>query len=165
MLNKTMTGDKIVAEVIDLKSMPAEVKLILLLREEVLPARILHEFAIWCAETALTKANITNKVCWNALRIKRLWLDDKATDEELSIAKRDVSKIARSAPMIATINVVWYAIGAIAEYAARQAAWAGTSDDVMANYVARAAVKEKQLAKLKEMLMLMDNIKEKEKNE
>ena len=64
-----------IGEIIDLRAVPAEDKLWLLLREECVPARILHEFALWCAETALTKAEVTDERSWNALKVKRLWLD------------------------------------------------------------------------------------------
>jgi hypothetical protein len=120
-----------VGEIIDLRFVPVADKLWLLLREEIIPARTLHEFALWCAETVLTKANVTDERSWNALKVKRLWLDGKATDKELAAARA----------------VAWAAAWAAASDAARAAAMDA------AKYAARHdAVRDAQLAKLKEML-------------
>jgi len=48
--------------------------------------RMLHLFAIECAERALKGANVTDERCWNALKVKRDWLDGTATDAELDAA-------------------------------------------------------------------------------
>ena len=49
--------------------------------------RILHEFAIWCAECALRRVARTggrvDPRSRQALRVKRRWLQGKATDEQL----------------------------------------------------------------------------------
>ena len=181
MLNKTITIDQVmswepcydrekvlrlsrgkteltVGEIIDLRFVPAKDKLWLLLREEIIPARTLHEFALWCAETALTKANVTDERSWNALNVKRLWLDGKATTEELDAAwnaARDATYeattvSARDAASAAAMDAAWHT--------AMDAAWAAAMD--AAWYAARAAVsaaaweaaRNAQLAKLKEML-------------
>jgi hypothetical protein len=113
-----------IGEIIDLRFVPAEDKLWLLLREEIIPARTLHEFALWCAETALTKANVTDERSWNALKVKRLWLDGKATDKELDAARYAAWDVVRA--------VTWYdaawddareAARHAASDAARHAAW------------------------------------------
>ena len=49
--------------------------------------RMLHEFALWCAESALRDAGVTGERCWQALTVKRCWLNGKATDEELAAAR------------------------------------------------------------------------------
>jgi hypothetical protein len=154
-----------IGEIIDLRFVPAEDKLWLLLREEIIPARTLHEFAIWCAETALTRANVTDERSWNALKVKRLWLDGKATSEELSAAWsaawdaawEAASDAARDVASDAARYAAWDAVRAAARYAARYAAM----DAVWS--AAWSAARDEQLAKLKEMLR--DNIKEKETNE
>ena len=117
----------------------AEDKLWLLLREEILPARTLHEFALWCAETALTKANVTDEVYWNAFRIKRLWLNGEATNEELEAAWKVV------------LGAAWEPV----EYAAESAVWeiADGARTTSANALAEVSGDE-QLAKLKEMLLI-----------
>lgn len=163
-----------VGEIIDLRFVPAEDKLWLLLREEYIPARTLHEFAIWCAETALIIAEVADERSWHALTVKRLWLDGKATDKELDAAKTaardaawdnakdaawdaaryatmttamaavsDVTKDTVSdATMDAALEAAWNDVRNAALEAARDAAWGA----------ARYAVRDAQLAKLKEML-------------
>lgn len=126
-----------IGEIIELQHVPAEHKFWLLVREEYIPERTLHEFALWCAETALNKAKVTDGRSWNALKVKRLWLDGKATDEELAAASDSAYEAAK--------------------------AFAGAPALVAAWDAASAAARDEQLAKLKEMLR--DNIKEKETNE
>jgi len=48
--------------------------------------QVLHEFACWCAEQALTTAKVTIDRSWNAIKVKRLWLQGLATDKELKTA-------------------------------------------------------------------------------
>lgn len=128
-----------VAEIIDL-DVSSEDKLWVLLREEALPARLLHEFALWCAETALARAKITDKVFWDALKTKQLWLEDKATDKELEAAWK------------AVLGAAWESA---AEFAAESAVWeiADGARNTSANALAEVSGDE-QLAKLKEMLLI-----------
>ena len=69
--------------------------------------RLLHEFACDIAEKALKRANVTDKRSWIAIKVKRLWLDGKATDKGLSAAWL----------------AAWLAAEYAAEYAAGYAAW------------------------------------------
>jgi len=48
---------------------------------------ILHEFACRTAEDGLRDAGVTDERCWDAIRMKRLWVQNKATDEELTQAR------------------------------------------------------------------------------
>lgn len=162
MLNRTITRDQIslwlpwysreevlrllegkteltIDEIIDL-NISSDDKLWLLLREELLPAKLLHEFAIWCAETALARAKITDEVYWDALRVKRAWLAGKATDEELEAAWK------------AVLGAAWESA---AEFAAESAVWeiADGARNTSANAIAEVSGDE-QLAKLKEMLLI-----------
>ncbi len=80
--------------------------------------RTLHEFAIWCAEWEIEN---NRKIGINpyadslkALQVKRLWLDGKATDEELAAAWAAAAWAAAA----------WAAARAAAWDAARAAAWA-----------------------------------------
>ena len=59
--------------------------------------RALHEFAMWCAEGALTGSNVRDERPWRALEVKRRWLDGQATDEELAIARAAAQEAARAA--------------------------------------------------------------------
>lgn len=183
-----------VGEIINLRFVPAEDKLWLLLREEIIPARTLHEFALWCAETALIIAEVADERSWHALTVKRLWLDGKATDKELDAAKtaaRDAAwddakdaawDAARYAAKAATKDATWAAAWDAARYATMTTAMAAVSDatkDTVSDATmdaaleaawndvrnaaleaardaawgaARYAVRDAQLAKLKEML-------------
>lgn len=62
----------------------------LILRPEFIPERQLHEIAIWCFERIAKPIWEKNYPDDNrpqeAIRIKKLWLDKKATDEELDAA-------------------------------------------------------------------------------
>ena len=119
-----------VREILGLRFVPAEDKFWLVLREEVLPERLLHEFGLWCAEQVLLNERAEGRephpASWNVLEVKRLWLDGKATHEELWAAGA--------------------AVRVAAEAAARAAAWAA-----WAAWAAEAAGKS-QLQKLKEMV-------------
>ncbi|HUM43319.1 MAG TPA: hypothetical protein PKI14_10255 [Fervidobacterium sp.] len=178
-----------VAEIINSNVISTEDKLCLLLREEILPAKVLHEFTLWCAETTLIETNVTNKTSWNALKVKRLWLEGKATDDELNAARKaaqaavDWSVDRALAARVATWDnaglVVWGDIWAatwdiagidawevarvaawdVAWYTTRKVAkdekfWAVSSDatNITVWNTAWKATREKQLAKLKEML-------------
>ena len=74
--------------------------------------KLLHEAACYFAETALTVAKIKDERCWNAFKVKRLWLKGKVTDEELAAAR----------------DAAWDAAWAAASDAAWDAAWAAASD-------------------------------------
>ena len=92
--------------------------------------RTLHEFAIWCAEQALGLVAAPDPRSLDALRVKRLWLDGKATDAELSAAwdaaSAAVSDAAMEAASAAARAAAWSARDAAmgaASAAARAAAW------------------------------------------
>lgn len=74
-------------DVLRLEEVSAEDRLWAVLREEFVPAHILHEFVCRCAEEALRKAGVTDDRSWNAIRVKRLWIEGKATDTELAAAR------------------------------------------------------------------------------
>ena len=93
--------------------------------------RTLHEFAIWCAERALALIPTPNPRSLNALRVKRAWLDGKATDAELTVARAaaravawDAAWAARAAARAAAWDAVWDAARDAARAAAWDAAWA-----------------------------------------
>lgn len=114
-------------DILALDDVDAENKLWAVLREELIDARILHEFACWCAEDALNHVENADERSWNAIKVKRAWLRGEASDEELAVA--------------------WHA--------ARNAAW--TSPEYAARYAAetaaRYAARERQAEHLKGMLM------------
>ena len=93
--------------------------------------RVLHEFALWCAEEALKLVDKPDPRSLEALRIKRLWLDGGATDEELSTARDAARAAAWDAAWDAARAAAWDArdaAWAAAWDAARAAAWADARD-------------------------------------
>ena len=116
-------------------------------------SRVLHEFACLCAEDALRRMDIREGLCWAAIRIKRLWLVGKASDEELSAAW--------SAARSATWDVAaWSAARNVARDAAAwdvawdvagDAAWSAARDAAPGS-AAWSAAREKQNRRLTAML-------------
>ena len=86
-----------VLDVLGLEEVSAKDRLWAVLREEFIPANTLHEFACRCAEEALRKAGVIDERSWNAIRVKRLWIEGKATDAELSAAWAAAWAAARDA--------------------------------------------------------------------
>jgi hypothetical protein len=107
---------------------PSEDKLYVVLNDGWIPDRVLHEFAIWCADEALKRVGNPDPRSLNALEVKRRWLRGKATDEELAAARAAAWDAARAAMD-----------------AARAAAWAAMD-------AARAAIRDAQVARLIEIL-------------
>ena len=128
---------------------PDEDKLFVLLRPEMIPERELHLLACDFAERV---AHLT-KNSWSseAIRIKRLWVEGKATDEELAMAKRDAWasaeevewKASEWATHAARESAAWATTRAAAVAAARTAAWsAEAAGRVAAEAATRAAAAE-----------------------
>ena len=118
-------------DILNLDDVSAEDKLWSVLREEFIPAPIIHEFACVCAEYAMSLIDNPDPRSIKAIEVKRAWLRSEATGEERAAA--------------------WAAAGA-AGAAARYAAWAAAraaSDAARAaSDAARAAVCEAQVAYL-----------------
>ena len=91
--------------------LPYEDKLFILLRPEVIPERENELLACAFAERVAHFAG-SPKAC-ELLRVKRLWIDGKATDEELAMAKRD-AMIARAGAALPEAGAAWGAIHAAA---------------------------------------------------
>lgn len=97
--------------------------------------RVLHEFAVWCAELALRVGNVRDKHCWGALDVKRRWLDGRVTDEEL-VAAMDMldvdlasARAVDSSPARGSVNAAaWNAVRTALSRSALYAAW-GTAWD------------------------------------
>lgn len=131
--------------------------------------RTLHLFAVWCAEHALIRerkaGHEPDQRSWNAIKIKRAWLDGKATDEELAAARDAAEDAAWDAARAAAQNAalaaardaaraaVWAAVRSAvwdaAWTAARLAAWDAERADT------RAAEKEAQARRLESMLLAL----------
>jgi hypothetical protein len=91
----------------------------LILRPEFIPERQLHEIAIWCferiAQPIWEKHYPDDKRPQEAIRVKKLWLNGKASLEELTAARAAAWDAARDAARDAAWAAAWAA--------ARDAAW------------------------------------------
>jgi len=136
---------------------PAADKSWTVLREELIPANILHEFACRCAENALVQARKTGYELdprgQMAIDAKRKWLRKEIADSELDavwdrgwsltwIATRDA---ARDVAMRAAKYATWIAIKAGGKVAARDM----TKNAILEN---SKIAENKHLNTLKEML-------------
>lgn len=110
-------------DILTLDDVSAEDKLWSVLREEFIPAPILHEFACVCVDYALTLVNNPDPCSIKAAEVKRAWLRGEATDKELAAAWNDARLAARAAAWAAA----WDAARA-ARAAAREAAYAAARD-------------------------------------
>jgi hypothetical protein len=163
------------AEILDLP-IPIEDRLWAVLRPELIPEPVLHEWACRCAERALKrereKGREPDARCWAAIETKRAWLKGEATDEQLAAARdaastavrdaaRDAARAAASAAAWAAARdaarAAWDAARAAARDAARAArdaasaaAWAAARD--AARVAARVAARDAQIADLKALL-------------
>ena len=110
-------------DILDLP-IPAKDKLWAVLREEVIPAPILHEFACRCVEQALELAGNPDPRSMAAIDAKRAWLRGEISDQELAAA-RDAARAAASdaarAASAAARATAWTAAWAAARDAAREA--------------------------------------------
>jgi len=139
----------------DLARMPVESlsypdRLRLFLREDFLPAKTLHLLACTFAERALRRERKAGREpdtrSWNVIRVKRRWIDGKATDDELASASwvawaasaaRDASaawaaRAAWAASAASVASVAWAAREASAASAARDASVAWAASDAWA---------------------------------
>ncbi len=87
-----------------------------------IPDHILHSFACAYAERALLREKQARREpdprSWEALRIKRLWIEGQTTNEDLNAARAAANDAAWTAKSAAR-DASWYA----AWSAARSAAW------------------------------------------
>lgn len=123
--------------------------------------RTLHLFAVWCAERALIRerkaGHEPDPHSWDALKVKRAWLDGKATDDELAAAWDAAWSAARATARAAARDAAWAAVWAAARSAVCDAAWtaarfAAWDADRSAE---RAAEKEAQARRLESMLLAL----------
>jgi hypothetical protein len=76
-------------------------------------SHVLHEFACWCAESALTQCGLTEERLWNAIKTKRLWMEGNATDAQLRAAEKTATDATHYAKRRkAESNLVWSALTA-----------------------------------------------------
>ena len=137
-------------DILELSEIPAEDRLWAVLWEELIAAPLLHEFACRCAERALRRVENPDPRSMRAIEVKRAWLRDEATDEELAAAQ-DAARAARhatwAAAEAAALDSAEAAAWADARYAARAAAEAAALDS------AEAAERQWQIEILQKMLI------------
>lgn len=124
----------------------AQDKLWLVLREDWIPAPVLHEFACRCAERALALVDTPDPRSVEAIATKRAWLRGEATDDELAAAQDAALAAAQDAVLAAVQAAAWDAAQAAARAAqdaawaardaARSAAWAAAQDAAWAAWAA-----------------------------
>src|SRR5574343_428586 len=100
---------------------PTEDKLWALLREDFIPDRELHLLACDFAEKVLHLTD--DPRCAEAIRVKRLWVDGKATNSALDAALAAALDAARAAARAAAWDAARDAARDAAWAAARAAAW------------------------------------------
>ena len=119
--------------------------------------RLLHEFALWCAEGALNRERAAGREpdprSWAALEAKRGWLAGTVSDAELDAARAAawdaVGAAAWAAAWDAASDSAWDAARAAANDSAWSAAKAATRDN------ARAAVMEMQNTELERRVLAL----------
>ena len=104
-------------------------KLWLVLREDFLSARTLHLFACEVAEQALGKIENPDPRSIEAIRVKRLWLDGKATNEELAASRAAAEAASWAAALAASRAAALDAARAAALAASRAASRAAERDE------------------------------------
>ena len=145
-------------DILRLDEVDAEDRLWLVLREELIDAPILHEFACRCADRALARIEMPDSRSVDAIEAKRKWLRGEISDDAMAAERAAARDAARDAALYAAwyeaLYAAWYAAwyGACdaARYAARAAAWAA------AMAAAWAAEREWQIAELMRMLEVQE---------
>ena len=133
-------------DILRLDEVDAEDRLWLVLREELIDAPILHEFACRCADRALARIEMPDSRSVEAIEAKRKWLRGEIPDDAMAAARaaaRAAEMIAeRAEACVAAKDAAWAAERA----AERAAAWAA------AMAAAWTAEREWQVAELMRML-------------
>lgn len=69
-------------DILRLRRVPASDRLWAVLREDLIPAKLLHEFGCWCADEALKLIDNPDPRSMEAVRAKRQWLRGEITGAE-----------------------------------------------------------------------------------
>ena len=84
-------------DILRLDEVDAEDRLWLVLREELIDAPILHEFACRCTDRAIARIEMTNSRSVEAIEAKRKWLRVEISDDARAAASAAASAAAKSA--------------------------------------------------------------------
>ena len=88
---RAMRDEWTALDILRLDDVTAEDRLWLVLREELIDAPILHEFACRCAERALSLVGEPDKRSLAAIETKRAWLRRECSDDDLAAASAAAS--------------------------------------------------------------------------
>lgn len=122
--SRKLGGQADALDILRLKRISATDRLWAVLREEFVPANLLHEFACRVAERALALVDNPDPRSVEAIEAKRKWLRGEITDAELHAAC-DAARNAARAACDAAQDAAWAAQDAAwAAWAAACAAWA-----------------------------------------
>lgn len=127
---RAMRDEWTALDILRLDDVTAQDRLWLVLREELIDAPVLHEFACRCAERALSLVDKPDKRSLAAIETKRAWMRRECSDDDLAASRAASRASSRAA--------AWAAACAAACAAARA--------------VARAAERDWQVAELARML-------------
>jgi hypothetical protein len=149
-------------DILALGGVPAKDRLWAVLREDLIDAPVLHEFACRCAERALALVPDPDPRSIEGLAAKRRWLAGEATDEELEAAAGAAwaaEYAAGAAAGAAAETAAWAAAeaaargaGAAVGDAAYTAARAAAETAGAAGAAAEAAEQERQIAELRRLM-------------
>jgi len=153
---KKIIGDWITPESVFDLDIPPRDKVWVLLHEEIIPERQLHELACIFAERALQRERAAGREpdqrSWAAIESKRKWLRGEITSDELAAARDAAWAAAWDASRDAAWDASRAAAWAAAWAAARDAAWAAAWD--ASRDAAGDAESIWQLEKIKEAICL-----------
>ena len=125
-------------DILRLDEVDAEDRLWLVLREELIDAPILHEFACRCADRALARIEMPDSISVEAIEAKRKWMRGEISEEAMAAERA----AARAAELIAERAEEFVA--------AKAAAWA--AERAASMDAAWTAEREWQVAELMRML-------------
>ena len=102
-------------DVLRLEEVTIEDRMWAVLREEFLPAHLLHEYACRCADYVLSKIDNPDPRSVNAIKAKRKWLRGEISNKELATARNEARAVAWNAALDVALDATWVS--------ARDAAW------------------------------------------
>jgi hypothetical protein len=129
-------------DLLKLDTIPPQDRLWVVLREDVLDAKTLRLFGVWCARQI--EHLLTDDRSKQAIEVAERFANGQATDQELAAAKTAAVAAARAADAVARAADAWAADAAAAAAraaarAADAAAWAADAAAWAADAAARAA--------------------------
>ncbi len=107
-------------DVLRLEEVTIEDRMWAVLREEFLPAHLLHEYACRCADYVLSKIDNPDPRSVNAIKAKRKWLRGEISNKELTTARNEARAVAWNAALDVALDATWVS--------ARDAAWNAALD-------------------------------------